>query len=227
MCNRHLNSLCGKLIVGLLCALVLLLVTRPLWAAASGPTLQACGQYRALITRSAYRTFGPDAPVSTLVAQLHQESACKPDARSYAGAQGLAQFMPKTAEDMARKYPEECAPANPFSVRWAIGCRDRYMRSLLRAYANTEEAEQWAFGLSAYNGGGTWVTRDRDVCRHKDGCDVLKWWGNVELTPDHRRKPAAIKENRGYPFRILCQLTPRYVAEGWGRGITCNSKELP
>lgn len=179
-----------------------------------------CGQYQALIKRSAFRTFGPSAPVATLVAQLHQESACRPNVSSRAGAQGLSQFMPATAADMAKNHPDVCSPANPFSAAWAIQCRDRYMRDLLRQVDGaSSEADQWAFALSAYNGGLGWVRRDQAVCRHTHGCDPLVYWNSVENVYDKRRSPANIRENRHYPVRIMCELSPRYLS--WGRMIEC------
>lgn len=203
---------------------VLLFVTGDLMA----QTLGACGQYRTLITRSAYRTFGPEAPIATLVAQMHQESACRADAKSWAGAQGLTQFMPATAADMARLHPEVCAPANPFSPRWAIECRDRYMRSLLKLADGATESDDMGMALASYNGGYGWLRRDQAMCRIAPPtlfpcapCDPQRWWGNVELTPDRKRRPSAIKENRDYPKRIMCEIAPRYVAEGWGRAVEC------
>lgn len=193
---------------------------------ASAQTL--CGQYQALIKRSAFRTFGPDAPVATLTAQLHQESACNPNARSRAGAQGLSQFMPATAADMAARHADVCSPAQPFSAQWAITCRDRYMRDLLRQYSGNSatESDAWAFALSAYNGGAGWVARDKLVCTHSPPltcpvCDASRWWGNVEVSADPRRSAANVRENKHYPRRIICELSPRYEAAGWGRAITC------
>ncbi len=180
-----------------------------------------CGQHHAVIKRSAYRTFGPEAPVATLVAQLHQESSCRADVTSHAGAQGLAQFMPGTATDMARLHPDVCAPANPFSSSWAITCRDRYMRDLLRQVGDSaSESDQWAFALSAYNGGMGWVRRDKAICDITPGCNSKKYWDNVENVYDRRRSQANIRENRGYPVRIMCVIAPRY--DSWGRYVECH-----
>lgn len=54
------------------------------------------------------------------------------------------------------------------------------------------------------------------------GCDDSVWFLNVELTPDHRRSPQAIGENRGYPRRILLTLEPRYVTAGYSAEIGCH-----
>lgn len=207
----------------LLALLVLFCAT----AQAQVPT--QCEQYRAAITRSAYRTFGPSAPVALLAAQIHQESGCREAARSRVGALGLTQFMPATAADMALRHPDVCAPANPFSADWAIRCRDRYMSDLLRQFRGGDrEADDWGMALSAYNGGAGWVNRDQRMCRANvpllfpcEPCNPTRWWGNIELTPDPRRARWAVKENRGYPHRIMCVIAPRYIAQGWGRGVEC------
>ena len=80
----------------------------------------AAWTHRSEMVRSAYRIHGPGAPVATLAGQIHQESGWRADARSWVGAQGLAQFMPATAADMARLHPADCAPANPYSPKWAF-----------------------------------------------------------------------------------------------------------
>src|SRR5512134_663298 len=69
----------------------------------------AAWAHRGDMIRSARQTFGPEAPTATLAAQIHQESRWRADAKSWVGAQGLAQFMPTTAEYMADIFPGECA----------------------------------------------------------------------------------------------------------------------
>lgn len=181
----------------------------------------AAWSYRGEMTRSAYRVHGPDAPVSTLAAQIHQESRWKETARSWVGAQGLAQFMPATASDMARLYPADCAPANPFSPRWAFACRDRYMASLLRSQrplsGTMTACDKWALGFMAYNGGGGWVNRARRkaVAELKDPDN----W-QVVRTLNPGRSAAAQQENSLYPEHIY-RIETRYRSAGWGRGLGC------
>jgi len=59
---------------------------------------QAALQYRSLLIRTAHADWGLDAPVAVFAAQVHQESAWRPDAVSHVGAQGLAQFMPAASQ---------------------------------------------------------------------------------------------------------------------------------
>lgn len=199
-------------------------------ATATAQVPERCRAYQRQITAQAHNTFGLSAPVATLAAQIQQESSCRPAAVSRVGASGLAQFMPATAQDMAARYPQALGPADPTSPGWAIAAQAMYMRDLTRSTPGKTECDTWAFGLAAYNGGLGWVRRDQAVCRaqvqpmadHCAPCSADRWFGNVELTPDPRRAPANVRENRGYPIRILLTLTPRYVKAGYGRGVTCD-----
>lgn len=182
---------------------------------------QAALQYRAEMTRSAYRVHGPAAPVAALAGQIHQESAWKIDAKSWAGAEGLAQFMPLTAKDMAARYPSDCAPANPYSARWAFTCRDRYMASQLKGSrqmkTGMDEKSHWAFAFRAYNGGLGWINRDRRMCLLAAGCPGCNPDDHEQVMPFNAgRRASAHKENREYAIRIFA-LQPRYAE--WGRSL--------
>lgn len=182
---------------------------------------ERCYQFQRHLIAEAHETLGLNAPVSVLGAQIMQESACKPDARSHVGASGLTQFMPATARWMAELYPRELGPADPLNPKWAISAQVRYMRDILRRNPASSECDSWAFALSGYNGGEGWLRRDQAVCSKLPLCDRGRWFGHVADTPDLRRSPAARRENRGYPHRILLTLAPAYDAAGWGRSVAC------
>lgn len=177
-------------------------------------------QYQRQLTAEAHTVFGLQAPIATLAGQLHQESGWAWNVSSGVGARGLAQFMPATADDLARQYPTELGPADPTNPAWAIKAQVRYMRDLMRAQPGRTECDTWAFGLSSYNGGLGWLRRDQAVARRK-GIDADTWFGAVEVTADTRRAAANVKQNRDYPRRILVLLGPAYDAGGWGRAVTC------
>jgi membrane-bound lytic murein transglycosylase MltF len=176
--------------------------------------------YRDDMAKVARQTWGMRAPVALLAAQIDVESAWRCDAVSPVGARGCAQFMPATAEDMARLYPELCAPANPFSAEWAFRCRDRYMLALINAlkpYSSGMSAcDYFAFGFKAYNGGLTWVNRDRRKAlalgRNPDN------WHQVNQV-NAGRKASAFKENKDYPVRIFTR-EARYA--DWGGVVGCD-----
>ena len=74
-----------------------------------------------------------------LAAQLKQESGFDPGARSPAGAQGIAQFMPGTARAMGLR--------DPFDPAQAIQAQAKLMSLLLRRFGSVQLA------LAAYNAG--------------------------------------------------------------------------
>lgn len=76
----------------------------------------------------------------TFVRQIQQESGFNPNARSPAGAEGIAQFMPSTARGLG---------INPFNPVQALNAAAQYMARSLRAYGGN-----YAKALAAYNAGG-------------------------------------------------------------------------
>jgi hypothetical protein len=74
-----------------------------------------------------------------LSAQIYAESNFNPFAQSPAGAQGIAQFMPGTAQSMGLE--------NPFDPEEAIDAQAHLMRDLLRRFGSVPLA------LAAYNAG--------------------------------------------------------------------------
>ena len=177
---------------------------------------RAAQQYRATLTRAAHATWGMDAPVSVLAAQIHTESGWNNEARSPVGAQGLAQFMPSTAAWLPEVAPETGKPA-PFNPGWSLRALCIYDRWLWERNDGASDYERMAFTLSAYNGGQGWVNRDRKLARQR-GLDAARWFGAV-ATVNAGRSTAAWKENRNYPRRILEERQHAYVKAGWGPGI--------
>jgi hypothetical protein len=80
-----------------------------------------------------------------LAAQLYKESNFNPFARSRAGAQGIAQFMPGTARAFGL--------TDPFDAQAAINAQAHLMRDLLRQFGDVRLA------LAAYNAGPGAVQR--------------------------------------------------------------------
>ena len=99
-------------------------------------------RYAPMIARAAQR-WGVSAQL--LAAQIYAESNFNPFARSPAGAQGIAQFMPGTARAMGLR--------DPFDPARAIDAQARLMRDLLRRFASVPLA------LAAYNAGPGAVAR--------------------------------------------------------------------
>lgn len=87
-------------------------------------------------------------PAPVLAAQLNQESGWNPKAKSPAGADGLAQFIPGTAE----QYGLE----DPFDPKAAIAAQGRYMKALMAEVAPIAKrvhGDAVEFALAGYNAG--------------------------------------------------------------------------
>jgi soluble lytic murein transglycosylase-like protein len=89
-----------------------------------------------MLTRAAQRW---NVSAALLAAQLYAESNFNPFAQSGAGAQGIAQFMPGTAQAMGLD--------DPFDPAQAIDAQGHLMRDLLRRFVTVPLA------LAAYNAG--------------------------------------------------------------------------
>ena len=94
------------------------------------------------IARAALRW---NVSMNLLAAQLYAESGFNPFARSPAGAQGIAQFMPGTARSYGLR--------NPFDADAAIDAQAQLMSDLLRRFGTLAKA------LAAYNAGPGAVER--------------------------------------------------------------------
>jgi soluble lytic murein transglycosylase-like protein len=163
--------------------------------------------YRLALTRIAQSTWGLQAPVSTLAAQVHQESGWNPLAVSQVGAQGMAQFMPATARWWCGlQGVKNCAPNNP---TWALRALVGYDKWLWDRLPASPPDERLAMTLSAYNGGLGWVQRDRALAV-QSGAPGANWFGDIERY-NAGRSAANFAENRAYPHRILHVLRPRYA----------------
>jgi hypothetical protein len=91
-----------------------------------------------------------NVPMHLLAAQLYAESGFNPFARSAAGAQGIAQFMPGTAASYGLR--------NPYDPVAAIDAQAHLMRDLLKSFGG-----RIALALAGYNAGAGAVSRHGGV----------------------------------------------------------------
>lgn len=175
---------------------------------------------RLTLTREAQRVWGPQAPVARFAAQIHAESTWRSGVCSHAGACGLGQFMPKTAEWLAALYPEQLEPVAVEDWRWSVRALSIYTWRLHQAEQGWRtESDRWAATLVSYVGGGGWLRRERRAA-DAAGDDPDRYWQHVERRCI--RAAWACRDSRAYPRRILCELEPRYVAAGWpGEPLAC------
>lgn len=200
--------------MALLCVLVMVVLsTSTARAATAEPAQPAAAQpYRATLLRAAHSQWGLDAPVAMLAAQVHAESAWRPQAVSQVGAQGLGQFMPATATWWCAAQGTPAAACQPTNPTWALRSLVGYDKWLFDrlAVAGAQAPRLWAT-LRAYNGGlGHWQAEAR-LAANTTRAAVDAACGRA------RRHPLHCAENLAYPRRVLVVLQPRYGT--WGRSV--------
>ncbi len=107
-----------------------------------------------------------------LAAQCYQESTFDPNARSWAGAGGLMQIMPGTADELGLPRSEIYNPESNVSAA------TRYIAQLTKRFSDVPTpSERIKFVLASYNGGAHHV-RDAMALAKKNGQSPYAW-GNV------------------------------------------------
>lgn len=104
-----------------------------------------------------------------LAAQCYQESTFDPQARSWAGACGLMQIMPSTADHLG------LARADLFHPEKNISAAVKFLGELESQFSDIpNRQERTKFVLAAYNG-GTHHVRDAMALARKHGRDARRW----------------------------------------------------
>ena len=104
-----------------------------------------------------------------MAAQCYQESTFDPQARSWAGACGLMQIMPATADHLG------LARSDMFNPEKSIAAAAKLIGELDRSFSDIRnQQERIKFILAAYNGGSHHV-RDAMALTRKNGRDSQRW----------------------------------------------------
>jgi membrane-bound lytic murein transglycosylase F len=107
-----------------------------------------------------------------IISQMYQESEFDPRARSFAGAVGLLQVLPRTGEAMGFSDLEDPATNIEAGIRHLAWVRDRFEDDL-------PFWERTWFALAAYNAGHAHVFDARRIAAER-GLDPDVWFDNVE-----------------------------------------------
>jgi len=161
--------------------------------------------HRPAIVREAQFRFGVPAPAAAITAQIAQESAFDPKARSGVGASGLLQIMPATGKWIGEQLGTPAAPLDP---QWAIRAGVWYMRYLYDRADYIKECDRYGAALSSYNGGLGWHNKRRAVAANKQDF----WWSVRQINPGITA--ANQRENFEYPYRIIYDRQAKYRAIG-------------
>lgn len=124
-----------------------------------------------------------------LAAIAYVESHFKADSRSWAGALGLMQVMPRTARSMGYSPEEMSNPAK--NVEVAVKALSQLDKMLESRVPNREE--RLDFILASYNSGPGHIL-DAIALAEKHGLDPAQWQGNVEKAVVLKSKPAYYRD---------------------------------
>ncbi len=145
-----------------------------------------------------------------ITAQMFQESRFNPEARSFAGARGLMQLMPRTARELGYSNlgdPEVSIAAGVEYLDWLW---DRFPGDL-------PLEERIYFTLASYNAGYNHV-RDARRLAQQQGLDPDQWFAHVEKAMLLLQKPQYFRDARfGYvrgrePVQYVREIRNRYIA---------------
>ena len=145
-----------------------------------------------------------------IAAQMYQESRFDPKAKSFAGAQGLLQVMPRTARFMGFKEIKKPEDGIHAGVKYLDWVRNRFEPTL------PFDERMW-FTLAAYNAGHGHVEDARRLARQK-GWDGDRWFDNAEKAMLLlSKKKYAAKARYGYvrgiePVSYVRKIRQRYRA---------------
>lgn len=104
-----------------------------------------------------------------MAAQCYQESTFDPKATSFAGARGLMQIMPSTADHLGLPRDQMYDPEQN------IAAAARYLGQLERSFSDiSDRRERTNFVLAAYNGGIHHIRDAMALCR-RDGHNAHQW----------------------------------------------------
>ena len=139
-----------------------------------------------------------------VVSQMYQESGFEPQRVSFAGAEGLLQVLPRTAQEVGEDPNRLAEPEVGIraGVRYLAWTRDRF--------SDLPVGEQLLFALGAYNAGAGHVRDGRRLARRL-GLDDSLWFDNVEQAMLKLSEPRYAREaTHGY---VRGAEVVRYVRE--------------
>lgn len=145
-----------------------------------------------------------------VTAQMYQESRFDPEARSWAGARGLMQLMPRTARELGVTDPEDPAQSIEAGVTYLERMRERFDDDLVAS-------DRTFLALAAYNAGYGHVSDARRLAARK-GWDSGRWFDNVERAMLLLMKPRYARRARhGYvrgtePVHYVATIRDRFQA---------------
>jgi membrane-bound lytic murein transglycosylase F len=177
--------------------------------------LNASGGFKATGVLSPYddimRTFSSQYGLDwrLMAAQAYQESRFDPNARSWVGAQGLFQVMPRTGHEMGFDKLTDPTEGTHAGIRYMASMIDSFDKQI-------RFKERVRFALASYNAGRGHVEDARRLAKEM-GLDPNVWFRNVETAMLRLSDPSVHRRMRhGYcrgtePVRYVSEISLRYT----------------
>lgn len=145
-----------------------------------------------------------------IVSQMYQESRFDPKAKSWVGAKGLMQVMPRTAKELKLTHLEDPETGIHAGIKYLEWVRNRFEKEL-------DVQDRIWFALAAYNAGQGHVKDARRLAKQM-GWNPNRWFNNVEKAILLlSKKEYAKKARHGYvrgtePVNYVRHIKDRYNA---------------
>ena len=169
-------------------------VMRPAWAVTN--------RYDPHFQKYAKRFFGPGFDWRLFKAQSMAESNLNPDARSWVGARGLMQLMPRTQQEVRSKNPElQLVKHDELNIAAGIA----YDRQLWLLWEDgLHEDHMREFMLGSYNAGRSTLLRAQDVA--ENAALDRRVWPSIKLVAPKVPRWRSV-ETLNYVDRIFLNLS--------------------
>jgi len=141
-----------------------------------------------------------------ILAQIKQESAFKAEAKSWVGARGLMQLMPKTAAEMKVK--------NVLNPSENIAGGVCYLRKQYDIFRDVPEPHREMFALASYNCGAGRLFDSQDLAKFESREDHI--WDDIQTV-----MPKLSAEYKDLHLQVWQKPRPRYgYFTGWKETIS-------
>ncbi len=125
------------------------------------------------------RFFGPAFDWKLFKAQAVAESRLDSKAKSYVGAKGIMQIMPRTFQEIKRKNPS--IKGSSLQPRWNIAAGINYNRSIWNLWkADRSFQDRLNFMFGSYNAGKGNILRAQKIAKNRLLDPNI--WGSIEKT---------------------------------------------
>jgi len=155
-------------------------------------------KYDRYFSKYTKRYFGPQFDWRCFKAQAIAESRLQEAARSYVGALGIMQIMPRTFNEIKKRNPKIQGPR--FHPRWNIAAGIYYDRTLWKLWkAERPFQDRLDFMFGSYNAGKGNIIKAQKTAR-RENLDENRW-SSIEKTLPRITGPHS-KETIGYVEKI-------------------------